>query len=90
MGTIVPGSFENEFLRSMENLRNVLLASGSDLQHVIQIRAYVRDPINLDSYNELYRKTFKSPYPARTTLTNCLPSSLQFEVECVAVCVKPK
>jgi len=84
-GKIVPDSFEGEFRRSVENLRKVLETAGSDLRHVVQTRNYVRDAVNVPRYNELYREYFTEPYPARTTITDCLPPTLQFEIECVAV-----
>lgn len=84
-GAIVSGTFEEEFRRSMENMKKVLEAAGSDLAHVVQIRSYVRDPQNVKLYNELYREYFTDKLPARTTLTHCLPEILHFEVECIAV-----
>lgn len=84
-GKIVPDTFEGEFRRSVENLRKVLATAGSDLQHVVQTRNYVRDAVNVPRYNELYREYFTEPFPARTTITDCLPPTLQFEIECVAV-----
>ena len=87
-GKIIPDTFEGEFRRSVENLRKVLEAAGSDLAHVVQTRNYIRDPANVARYNELYRECFSAPYPARTTITNCLPVTLHYEVECIAV-VKP-
>src|SRR5437762_1655848 len=84
-GAIVADTFEGEFRRSVENLRRILRAAGSDLDKVAQIRAYVRDPANLPLYNQLYREYFTEPYPARTTLTGCLPETLHFEIDCVAV-----
>jgi 2-iminobutanoate/2-iminopropanoate deaminase len=84
-GKIVPDTFEGEFRRSVENLRKVLESAGSDLRHVVQTRNYVRDPVNVARYNELYREYFSAPYPARTTITNCLPPTLHFEIECIAV-----
>jgi 2-iminobutanoate/2-iminopropanoate deaminase len=84
-GQIVPDTFEGEFRRSMDNLRSLLRQQGSDLNHVLQVRAYVRDPANLPLYNRLYREYFAEPFPARTTLTNCLPETLHFEIECIAV-----
>ena len=59
--------------------------SGSDLAHVVQTRNYVRDPANVARFNEIYREYFSDPYPARTTITHCLPDILHFEIECVAV-----
>lgn len=84
-GQIVADTFEGEFRRSVENLKKVLEAAGSDLKHVVQTRNYVRDPANVPRFNALYREYFSAPFPARTTITNCLPDTLQFEIECVAV-----
>lgn len=84
-GAIVSDSFEGEFRRSIENVRKVLEAAGSDLEHVVQTRNFVRDAEDLPLYNQLYREYFPAPCPARTTITNCLPPSLRYEVEVVAV-----
>lgn len=87
-GKIVPDTFEGEFRRSVENMRAVLAAAGSDLKHVCSVRSYVRDATNVPLYNQLYREYFSAPFPARTTITNCLPPTLHFEIECVAVVAK--
>jgi 2-iminobutanoate/2-iminopropanoate deaminase len=84
-GRIVGDSFEGEFRRSLENVRRVLEAAGSDLAHVVQTRNYVRDAADLPLYNRLYREYFPAPSPARTTITNCLPPELRYEIEAVAV-----
>lgn len=83
-GVIVPDTFEGEFRRSLENLRRVLQSAGTDLDKVVQVRSYVRDPVHLKAYNALYREYFSPPFPTRTTLTACLPDTLHFEIECVA------
>ena len=83
-GSRVPDTFEGEFRRAVENLRRILRAAGSDLDRVVQVRAYLRDAENLPLYNALYREYFKEPYPARTTLTGCL-ENLHFEIDCIAV-----
>jgi len=84
-GKIVSDTFDGEFRRSVENLRKVLETAGASLADVIQTRNYVRDPANVAQYNELYREYFSAPFPTRTTITNCLPPTLHFEIECVAV-----
>ncbi|MFZ5676539.1 MAG: RidA family protein [Pseudomonadota bacterium] len=86
-GKIVSDSFEGEMRRSIENLRKVLEAAGSDLAHVVQTRNYVRDDGDLAEFNRLYADYFKPPFPARTTLTRCL-GSLLYEIDCVAVAKK--
>lgn len=84
-GKIIGDTFEGEFRRSVENVRKVLEAAGSDLAHVIQTRNYVRDAEDLPLYNQLYREYFTEPYPTRTTITNCLPAAIRYEIEVVAV-----
>lgn len=84
-GKIVSGTFEEEMRRSIENLRKVLEDAGSDLKHVAQTRNYVRDAEDVPLFNKIYTEYFSAPYPARTTITNCLPAALRYEIECVAV-----
>jgi 2-iminobutanoate/2-iminopropanoate deaminase len=83
-GDLVHGTFEEEFRRTMDNLRRILQLAGSDLDKVVQVRAYVKEPENLPLYNQLYREYFPKPYPSRTTLTGCLPD-FHFEIECIAI-----
>ena len=83
-GAIVAGSFEEEFERSVANMEALLLACGSDMEHIIQVRSYIREASNVSLYNQLYRERFRAPFPARTTITGCLPPALHFELECVA------
>lgn len=87
-GQIIGDTFEGEFRRSLDNLRKVLESAGSDLAHVVQTRNYVRDAEDVPLYNRLYREYFAEPYPARTTITHCLPPALRYEIEAVAV--KPR
>ena len=84
-GKIISDTFEGEFRRSVENLRKVLQTAGCDLNDVIQTRNYVRDAAEVTLYNQLYREYFSAPFPTRTTITNCLPPALRYEIECIAV-----
>lgn len=84
-GNIVSESFENELRRTMRNLKRILDAAGLDFADIVQVRGYVKNPEDLTEYNRLYKEYFKEPYPARTTLTNCLGKVL-FEIDAVACC----
>ena len=84
-GKIVSDSFEGEMRRSIENLKAILEAAGSDLAHVVQTRNYVRDDAEIPEFNRIYREYFTAPYPARTTITNCLGAALRYEIDCMAV-----
>ena len=89
-GAIVPGTFEEEMRRSIENLSAILTLAGSDLVHVVKTGNYVRDPQDLATFNRLYREYFRAPYPARTTITHCLTQELRYEIDCVAVIAFPR
>lgn len=87
-GAIIDDDFEGEMRRSIANLQKILEDSGSDLAHVVQVRSYVRFPEDLPLYNRIYSEVFSAPFPARTTITNCLSGTLKYEIECVAVVVR--
>jgi 2-iminobutanoate/2-iminopropanoate deaminase len=82
-GAIISDTFDNEFRRTMDNLQRILAAAGASLRQVVQVRSYLKDAKDLPEYNRLYRQFFKEPYPARTTITNCLGKVL-FEIDVVA------
>lgn len=84
-GKIISDTLEGEMRRSIENLEKVLKTAGSDLQHVVQTRNYVRDEKDLPEFNRLYPDFFSAPYPARTTISNCLTPALRYEIDCIAV-----
>lgn len=84
-GEIIPGTFAEEVARSMKNLRFVLEKAGGRWEDIVKVGCYIRRDEDLAEYNELYRSYFNAPFPARTTITNCLPPSLLFEIDCVAV-----
>lgn len=83
-GRLVPGSFEEQLRRSMDNVRRVLAQAGLDLGHVVRTGCYVHDPADAPEFNRLYREYFQAPLPARTTLTGCLTEEIRFEIDVVA------
>lgn len=83
-GKIVPDTFENECIRSFENLGKILHAAGLTFKDVVQVRNYVAQQSDLAEFNRIYEKFFSEPYPARTTLIGCLGTLLKFEVDVVA------
>ena len=83
-GNIIGDSFAEEMKRSIENLRVILEKAGARWENIVKVGCYVRRDDDLAEYNQLYREYFSEPFPARTTITNCLPPSLLFEIDCVA------
>lgn len=84
-GAIISGTFEEEMRRSMANVESVLTSAGLTLRNVVRVMSYLSDPADGPRYNEIYRDYFMPPLPARTTITNCLPPTLKFEVDVIAV-----
>ncbi len=84
-GEIIGGSFAEEMDRSIENLSVVLDSAGARWEDIVKVGCYVRRDEDLAEYNKLYREYFSDPYPARTTITRCLPESLLFEIDCIAI-----
>ena len=82
-GQVIPGTFEEEFRRTIDRLRRILAAADAELRHVVQVRAYLKDAGDWEAYNRLYREVFAEPFPARTTIVNCLPK-VKFEIDVVA------
>ena len=85
-GAIVTDTFEGEFRRSLDNVRKVLAAAGLTLADVVQVRSYVDRPEDLVEYKRtrLYHETFSAPFPARTTIVNCLGGALKYEIDVTA------
>jgi len=82
-GRVVSDIFDNEMRRSLENVRRILKAASLDFEHVVQVRSYLKNSADFPRYNEIYREFFKEPFPARTTIVNCLGTVL-YEVDVVA------
>ena len=84
-GNIVPGSFEEQMRRALQNVTDILRSAGLGLENVVRVTSYVQDPSDLLRFNELYREYFTAPYPARTTITSCLSAVIKFEIDVIAV-----
>ena len=83
-GVIIPGSFEEEMRRSIDNLSAVLQAGGLTLDHVINVKSYVAEQSDLAEYNKIYAEYFSQPVPTRSTIVGVLGTMLKFELDCVA------
>ena len=82
-GNLVSDTFENEFRRAIDNTRRILAAAGCTLKDVVQVKSYVKNPSDVPEYNKLYREVFSEPFPARTTIVNCL-GKLLYEIDVMA------
>jgi len=84
-GTLELGDVRSETKRTLENLRAILQAAGSSLDHVLKCNVYLRDINDFAAMNEVYQTFFSAPFPARTTIqAGALPGGIAVEIECIA------
>ena len=85
-GVLVDGGIEAETKRALENLRAVLEAGGSDLDHVIKTTVFLRDINDFAKMNAVYETFFSSQPPARSAIqVAALPKGGAVEIEAVAI-----
>ena len=83
--TLELGDVRSETKRTFENLRAILEAAGSSLDHVLKCNVYLRDINDFAAMNEVYATYFAAPFPARTTIqAGALPGGIAVEIECIA------
>lgn len=69
----------------LENIKNLLADSGSDIDNVLKTTVYLADINDFPIMNEAYASFFKKPYPARATVEVAkLPKGALIEIECIA------
>lgn len=70
----------------LSNLKNVLEACGSDLQHVVKTTVFIRNIADFPKVNEIYAHFFEHHKPARSTVeVSNLPKGALIEIEVMAV-----
>lgn len=52
----------------IENIRRVLEAAGTKLDRVVKTTVYLADATAFPEFDEVYRRLFSAPRPARTTI----------------------
>jgi len=83
---LVEGGAAAETERALQNLAAALEAAGSGLNRVVRVGVYLADMADFAAMNEVYRRFFDEPFPARTTVAvKDLPSNFRVEIDCVAL-----
>lgn len=80
----MPDAFAEQVRQTLNNLKTILEAAGSGLEHVVKVNAYVTDLTRFSEFNEVYKEFFRDAPPARTTVATALLGIL-VEVDCVAI-----
>ena len=84
----MPDAFAEQVRQTLGNLKTILEAAGSGLEHVVKVNAYVTDLTRFSEFNEVYKEFFQDAPPARTTVATALLGIL-VEVDCIAIVAQP-
>ena len=73
---------------TLENLKGVLEAGGSDLEHVLKVSIFLADMADFQQVNEIYATFFPLHRPARACVAvRTLPKNARIEIECIAALI---
>jgi 2-iminobutanoate/2-iminopropanoate deaminase len=82
----VLGSIEEQTLQTLENVKAIVEAAGSDLNHVAKVTIYISDISLWDGVNKVYTEFFGAHKPARAIVpVKDLHYGFLIEIEAVAV-----
>jgi 2-iminobutanoate/2-iminopropanoate deaminase len=83
--TMVDGDIAAQTHRVFANLRAILEAAGTSLDHVVRATVYLADMNDFAVVNEVYGTYFSSPAPARATVQAArLPKDARVEIDVIA------
>ena len=63
-GKVIEGSIKDQVRRTLNNVRAILEAAGSDLTMVVKVNAYLSDMNDFPAFNEVYKEFSMSPIRA--------------------------
>ncbi|MDP2777076.1 MAG: RidA family protein, partial [Anaerolineales bacterium] len=67
-GELVAGGIEEQTRQVLNNLRSVLEAAGSSLEHVVKTTVFLKDMNDFPKMNSIYAGYFGENPPARSTV----------------------
>lgn len=84
-GQVVEGDITAQTTRVLENLKAVLEAAGSSLDHVLKTTVFMKDMTEFGAMNAVYGQYFAVNPPARATVeVSRLPRDVRVEIEAIA------
>ncbi len=85
-GEMVGDGIQPQTRQALANLKAVLAAAGSGLEHVVKTTVFLKDMNDFAAMNEIYAEFFADDPPARSAVEVArLPKDALVEVECIAL-----
>jgi 2-iminobutanoate/2-iminopropanoate deaminase len=86
---LVPGGCEAQLQQVFKNIEAVLAQAKISFDHVVKLTVFLCDLTHFSFVNEMMKKVFQEPYPARSTIQVAgLPKEALVEIEIVAITAK--
>lgn len=85
-GALAGPGIQEQTEQVFQNIRTILEAAGTDLQHVLRCGVFLVDMQEFAAMNAVYARVFGEHRPARTTVQVAqLPEAgLRVEIDCIA------
>lgn len=85
-GNLVGDSLESQARQALENLKQVLIAAGSNLERVTAVEVFLTDMGTFLDFNAVYAEYFAAHKPARAAVeVSALPKGGCVEIKCTAL-----
>jgi 2-iminobutanoate/2-iminopropanoate deaminase len=84
-GELVDYGFSAQARQALENLKQIILAGGSDLKNVVAVDVFLTDMGYFEEFNGIYTEFFSEHRPARAVVeVSALPRNASVEIKCIA------
>lgn len=84
-GEFVGTDIRQQTQRTLENVKGILEAAGSNMHHVVKTTVFLKDINDFAAMNEVYARFFTLAPPARSTVEVArLPKDALVEIEVIA------
>ena len=84
-GEMTGGDIREQTERTLENIKGILEAAGSNLHHIVKTTVFLKDMNDFSAMNEVYGRYFTTAPPARSTVqVSRLPKDALVEIEVTA------
>jgi len=83
---LVGDDLESQARQAMENLKQIVSASGCGLTDIVAVDVFLTDMNDFVAFNTIYSEYFSDHKPARAAIgVASLPKGARVEVKCIAI-----
>lgn len=83
---VVAEDVESQAEQAFKNICNLVEDAGSSIEKIIKTTVFIKNMDDFGKINEIYKKYFKEPFPARSCVEVArLPKDVLIEIEAIAI-----